>query len=78
MTDVRRPTSPPVLPVPPAGPPRYRPGVLDLLLWALLALGVAGNAAASAGVGPDWLSLALGGVTAGCAIALLLLHLRRR
>ena len=76
MTDVH-PTPPPVLPVPPAGP-RYQPGVLDVLLWALLALGVAGNAAASAGVGPGWLSLALGGVTAGCATALLLLHLRRR
>ena len=69
MTDLSRPSSTAAA---------RRPGVLPVLLWALLAISVTGNAVASAGVGPGWLGIALGAVTAVCAGALVLLHLRRR
>ncbi len=62
----------------PAAPPLVPGSRLRALLWALLALSVAGNSLASFGVLPVPLTLAFGAVTALCATALVVAHLRRR
>lgn len=59
-------------------PRAERPHLLHVLLWALLALSVTGNAAVSAGVGPSWLSIAFGLVTLTSATVLVRQHLKRR
>jgi hypothetical protein len=46
-------------------------------LWFLLVVSMAANSVASFGDAATGLHLAFGGLTAGCAAALLVLHLRR-
>lgn len=51
---------------------------LRALLWALLALSVAGNSLASFDVLPVQLTIAFGVVTAACVTALVVAHVRGR